>query len=56
MSLPPCNVQIETVMQPHVPPTITASTENTKVLVKCEEYMLNHQEVASDREIEIKAI
>ncbi|XP_045678701.1 kinesin-like protein KIF23 isoform X5 [Phyllostomus hastatus] len=53
---PACNVQTETVMQPHVPHAITVSVPNEKALAKCEKYMLTHQELASDGEIETKLI
>lgn len=53
---PASNVQTETVMQPHVPKAITVSVANEKALAKCEKYMLTHQELASDGEIETKLI
>ncbi|XP_045865599.1 kinesin-like protein KIF23 isoform X5 [Meles meles] len=53
---PASNVQTETVMQPHVPHAITVSVANEKALAKCEKYMLTHQELASDGEIETKLI
>ncbi|KAM5338151.1 kinesin-like protein KIF23 isoform 5-T5 [Glossophaga mutica] len=53
---PASNVQTETVMQPHVPHAITVSVPNEKALAKCEKYMLTHQELASDGEIETKLI
>lgn len=43
-------------MQPHVPRAITVSVANEKALAKCEKYMLTHQELASDGEIETKLI
>ena len=43
-------------MQPHVPHAITVSVANEKALAKCEKYMLTHQELASDGEIETKLI
>lgn len=49
-------MQTETVMQPHVPHAITVSVPNEKALAKCEKYMLTHQELASDGEIETKLI
>lgn len=49
-------MQTETVMQPHVPHAITVSVANEKALAKCEKYMLTHQELASDGEIETKLI
>ncbi|XP_040825310.1 kinesin-like protein KIF23 isoform X2 [Ochotona curzoniae] len=53
---PASNVQTETVMQPHVPHAITVAVPNEKALAKCEKYMLTHQELASDGEIETKLI
>nr|XP_028561566.1 kinesin-like protein KIF23 isoform X11 [Podarcis muralis] len=53
---PPSNVQTETVMQPHVPHSITVAAANEKALAKCDKYMLTHQELASDGEIETKLI
>ncbi|XP_057579054.1 kinesin-like protein KIF23 isoform X7 [Hippopotamus amphibius kiboko] len=53
---PASNLQTETVMQPHVPNAITVSVANEKALAKCEKYMLTHQELASDGEIETKLI
>lgn len=49
-------MQTATVMQPHVPHAITVSVANEKALAKCEKYMLTHQELASDGEIETKLI
>ncbi|XP_038622979.1 kinesin-like protein KIF23 isoform X1 [Tachyglossus aculeatus] len=53
---PATNVQTETVMQPHVPHAITVAVASEKALAKCEKYMLTHQELASDGEIETKLI
>ncbi|XP_060031607.1 kinesin-like protein KIF23 isoform X1 [Erinaceus europaeus] len=53
---PASNVQTETVMQPHVPHSITVAVANEKALAKCEKYMLTHQELASDGEIQTKLI
>ncbi|KAH0620126.1 hypothetical protein JD844_014751, partial [Phrynosoma platyrhinos] len=53
---PPSNIQTETVMQPHVPHAITVASANEKALAKCDKYMLTHQELASDGEIETKLI
>ncbi|XP_072471370.1 kinesin-like protein KIF23 isoform X6 [Notamacropus eugenii] len=53
---PASNVQTETIMQPHVPHAITVAVANEKALAKCEKYMLTHQELASDGEIETKLI
>ncbi|XP_028617214.1 kinesin-like protein KIF23 [Grammomys surdaster] len=43
-------------MQPHVPNAITVSVASEKALAKCEKYMLTHQELASDGEIQTKVI
>uniref|UniRef100_A0A8C8SQ51 Kinesin-like protein n=1 Tax=Pelusios castaneus TaxID=367368 RepID=A0A8C8SQ51_9SAUR len=53
---PPSNVPTETVMQPNVPHAITVTAANEKALAKCDKYMLTHQELASDGEIETKLI
>ncbi|XP_023568346.1 kinesin-like protein KIF23 isoform X3 [Octodon degus] len=53
---PASNVHNETVMQPQVPRAITVSVPSEKALAKCEKYMLTHQELASDGEIETKLI
>ncbi|XP_019389444.1 PREDICTED: kinesin-like protein KIF23 isoform X5 [Crocodylus porosus] len=53
---PSSNVPTETVMQPHVPNAITVATASEKALAKCDKYMLTHQELASDGEIETKLI
>uniref|UniRef100_A0A8C5N1M5 Kinesin-like protein n=1 Tax=Leptobrachium leishanense TaxID=445787 RepID=A0A8C5N1M5_9ANUR len=53
---PPSNVETETVMQPHVPNAIKVSVANEKALAKCDKYMLTHQQLASDGEIETKLI
>ncbi|KAJ7311184.1 hypothetical protein JRQ81_006792 [Phrynocephalus forsythii] len=53
---PPSNVETGAVMQPQVPHAITVAAANEKALAKCDKYMLTHQEVASDGEIETKLI
>ncbi|XP_029430871.1 kinesin-like protein KIF23 isoform X2 [Rhinatrema bivittatum] len=53
---PPTNVDTETVMQPHVPNAIKVAVASEKALAKCDKYMLTHQQVASDGEIETKLI
>ncbi|XP_030354084.1 kinesin-like protein KIF23 isoform X6 [Strigops habroptila] len=53
---PPSNVPTETVMQPQVPHAITVVAASEKALAKCDKYMLTHQELASDGEIETKLI
>lgn len=53
---PTGNVETETVMQPHVPNAIKVSVASEKALSKCDKYMLTHQQLASDGEIETKLI
>ncbi|KAM4749055.1 kinesin-like protein KIF23 [Rhinophrynus dorsalis] len=53
---PPCSVETETVMQPHVPNAIKVSVASEKALAKCDKYMLTHQQLASDGEMETKLI
>uniref|UniRef100_A0A7N6C2T2 Kinesin-like protein n=1 Tax=Anabas testudineus TaxID=64144 RepID=A0A7N6C2T2_ANATE len=53
---PSSNLDLETVMQPIIPNAITVSTPNEKALSKCHKYVLRHQELASDGEIETKLI
>lgn len=53
---PASSLQTETVMQPHVPHAITVATASEKALAKCDKYMLTHQELASDGEIETRLI
>ncbi|XP_053319565.1 kinesin-like protein KIF23 isoform X7 [Spea bombifrons] len=53
---PPSSVETETVMQPHVPNAIKVSVASEKALAKCDKYMLTHQQLASDGEIETKLI
>ncbi|KAG7481845.1 kinesin KIF23 isoform X4 [Solea senegalensis] len=53
---PACNLDLDTVMQPIIPNAIKVSTPNEKALSKCNMYVLRHQELASDGEIETKLI
>ncbi|XP_040899739.1 kinesin-like protein KIF23 isoform X2 [Toxotes jaculatrix] len=53
---PPSNLDVDTVMQPIIPNAIKVSTPNEKALSKCHKYVLRHQELASDGEIETKLI
>lgn len=53
---PTTNVELDTVMQPNVPNAIKVNAPNEKALSKCDKYMLTHQEVASDGEIQTKLI
>ncbi|XP_054476149.1 kinesin-like protein KIF23 isoform X2 [Anoplopoma fimbria] len=53
---PTSNLDLDTVMQPILPNAIKVSTPNEKALSKCHKYMLRHQELDSDGEIETKLI
>ncbi|TMS12924.1 Kinesin-like protein KIF23 [Larimichthys crocea] len=53
---PTSNLDLDTVMQPIIPNAIKVSTPNEKALSKCDKYVLRHQELASDGEIETKLI
>lgn len=53
---PSVNMDLGTVLQPVIPNAIHVSAPNEKVLSKCDRYVLTHQEVASDGEIETKLI
>ncbi|XP_042347501.1 kinesin-like protein KIF23 isoform X3 [Plectropomus leopardus] len=53
---PASNLDLDTVMQPIIPNAIKVSTPNEKALSKCQKYVLRHQELASDGEIETKLI
>ncbi|XP_014916300.1 kinesin-like protein KIF23 isoform X2 [Poecilia latipinna] len=53
---PASNLDLDTVMQPIIPNAIKVSTPNEKALSKCHRYVLRHQELASDGEIETKLI
>ncbi|XP_072551203.1 kinesin-like protein KIF23 isoform X1 [Salminus brasiliensis] len=53
---PSTNVELDTVMQPNVPNAIKVTAPSEKALSKCDKYMLTHQEVASDGEIQTKLI
>ncbi|XP_018108825.1 kinesin-like protein KIF23 isoform X6 [Xenopus laevis] len=53
---PPNSVETDTVMQPHVPKSIKVAVASEKALAKCDKYMLTHQQLASDGEIETKLI
>ncbi|KAF6732634.1 Kinesin-like protein KIF23 [Oryzias melastigma] len=53
---PPSNLDLDTVMQPIIPNSIKVSAPNEKALSKCHKYVLRHQELASDGEIETKLI
>ncbi|XP_056622947.1 kinesin-like protein KIF23 isoform X3 [Triplophysa dalaica] len=53
---PNTNVDLDTVMQPNLPNAIKVSAPSEKALSKCDKYVLTHQEVASDGEIQTKLI
>ncbi|XP_075714473.1 kinesin-like protein KIF23 isoform X2 [Rhinoderma darwinii] len=53
---PSGSVETETVMQPHVPNSIKVSVASEKALARCDKYMLTHQQLASDGELETKLI
>lgn len=53
---PSFNMDLGTVLQPVIPNAIHVSAPNEKALSKCDRYVLTHQEVASDGEIETKLI
>ncbi|KAK9542372.1 hypothetical protein VZT92_000242 [Zoarces viviparus] len=53
---PRSNLDLDTVMQPILPNAVKVSTPNEKALSKCNKYVLRHQALASDGEIETKLI
>lgn len=53
---PTTNVELDTVMQPNLPNAIKVTAPTEKALSKCDKYVLTHQEVASDGEIQTKLI
>ncbi|XDV28898.1 hypothetical protein PO909_032092 [Leuciscus waleckii] len=53
---PSSNVDLDTVLQPNIPNAIKVNAPNEKALSKCDKYVLTHQEVASDGEIQTKLI
>ncbi|XP_020781141.2 kinesin-like protein KIF23 isoform X2 [Boleophthalmus pectinirostris] len=53
---PSSNLDLGTVLQPVIPNAIQVSAPNEKALAKCDRYVLTHQEVASDGEIQTKLI
>lgn len=53
---PVTNVDLDTVLQPNLPNAIKVSTPSEKALSKADKYVLTHQEVASDGEIQTKLI
>uniref|UniRef100_A0A3P8Z1F2 Kinesin-like protein n=1 Tax=Esox lucius TaxID=8010 RepID=A0A3P8Z1F2_ESOLU len=53
---PASNLDLNTVMQPIIPNAVKVSAANEKALSKCHKYVLTHQELASDGEIQTKLI
>ncbi|KAL3061456.1 hypothetical protein OYC64_009596 [Pagothenia borchgrevinki] len=53
---PSSSVDLGTVLQPVIPNAIQVSTPSEKALSKCDRYVLTHQEVASDGEIQTQLI
>lgn len=53
---PASNIDLGTMLQPSIPNSIKVSAPSEKVLSKCDKYVLTHQEVASDGEIQTKLI
>uniref|UniRef100_A0A3Q2UP72 Kinesin-like protein KIF23 n=1 Tax=Fundulus heteroclitus TaxID=8078 RepID=A0A3Q2UP72_FUNHE len=53
---PTSSLDLGTVLQPVIPNAIQVSTPSEKALSKCDRYVLTHQEVASDGEIQTKLI
>ncbi|XP_058502034.1 kinesin-like protein KIF23 isoform X1 [Solea solea] len=53
---PTSSLDLGTVLQPVIPNAIQVSTPSEKALSKCDRYVLTHQEVASDGEIQTHLI
>ncbi|KAM7002590.1 LOW QUALITY PROTEIN: kinesin-like protein KIF23 [Tautogolabrus adspersus] len=53
---PSSSLDLGTMLQPVIPNSIQVSTPSEKALSKCDRYVLTHQEIASDGEIETKLI
>ncbi|XP_048887508.1 kinesin-like protein KIF23 isoform X3 [Brienomyrus brachyistius] len=53
---PSSNLELDTVMQPNLPNAIKVSAPSERALSKCDKYVLTHQEIASDGEIQTKLI
>ncbi|XP_028286686.1 kinesin-like protein KIF23 isoform X2 [Parambassis ranga] len=53
---PTSSLDLGTVLQPVIPNAIQVSAPNEKALSKCDKYVLTHQEMASDGEIQTKLI
>uniref|UniRef100_A0A8C3G7R6 Kinesin-like protein n=1 Tax=Cyclopterus lumpus TaxID=8103 RepID=A0A8C3G7R6_CYCLU len=53
---PSSSLDLGTVLQPVIPNSIQVSAPSEKALSKCDRYVLTHQEIASDGEIQTKLI
>ncbi|NXC04470.1 KIF23 protein, partial [Orthonyx spaldingii] len=53
---PAGHVPTETLLQPRVPRALTVDGPDEKALAKCDRYLLTHQELASDGEIQTQLI
>nr|XP_040019093.1 kinesin-like protein KIF23 isoform X1 [Gasterosteus aculeatus aculeatus] len=53
---PTSSLDLGTVLQPVIPNAIQVSAASGKALAKCDRYMLTHQEVGSDGEIQTKYV
>ncbi|NXH32827.1 KIF23 protein, partial [Myiagra hebetior] len=53
---PPGQLPTETLLQPRVPRAITVEAPSERALARCDRYLLTHQELASDGEIQTKLI
>ncbi|XP_026166390.1 kinesin-like protein KIF23 isoform X2 [Mastacembelus armatus] len=53
---PTSSMDLGTVLQPVIPNAIQVSAPSEKALSKCDKYVLTHQEIASDGEIQTKLI
>ncbi|NWT76257.1 KIF23 protein, partial [Prunella himalayana] len=53
---PPSHMPTETLLQPRVPRAITVDAPSERALARCDRYLLTHQELASDGEIQTKLI
>ncbi|XP_054632516.1 kinesin-like protein KIF23 isoform X2 [Dunckerocampus dactyliophorus] len=53
---PASSLDLGTVMQPVIPNAVQVSAPSEKVLSKCDRYVLTHQEIASDGEIQTKLV
>ncbi|NXB66023.1 KIF23 protein, partial [Struthidea cinerea] len=53
---PPGHVPTETLLQPRVPRAVTVAAPSERALARCDRYLLTHQELASDGEIQTKLI